>query len=447
MRVSMVLAVVCGAVAVLCIAAAALFFVERPTVITVAIPEAYHADHDLLAAASKVVRHGRQPIRFKIVTTPDAQTAAASLDSGKVGMTIVRSDDNLPANGQTVVILHRDAAVLLAPGSSELNDVADLAGHTVGVVNLSTANQGLLTTVLEESDVHGDAVKTLPLTVDKVGEALTAKTVDAVLVVGLMSGSTVQDTVRAVAKADASPPIFFEIDEADAIAQRSPAYEKLSIPKGAFRGKPPRPSDDTDTVSVTFRLLASSALSQSVVADVTRFFLSERRALVALDPLALAIEEPSTEKGAALPAHPGSAAYIDNEEESFLDQYSDIFYLGAMVLGVLASGATAVFSRLNAQGARSVDHLTVRLIEILKLVRFAPSLELVNGLETETDEIVAAALDQSTARSLDERRLGALGLALDQVREAIRDRRNMLGEEDQGLAQLTRGQRHVVGAD
>ncbi len=155
---------------------------------------------------------------------------------------------------------------------------------------------------------------------------------------------------------------------------------------------------------------------------------------MALDPLALAIEEPSTEKGAALPAHPGSAAYIDDEEESFLDRYSDFFYLGAMLIGVLASGATAIFSRLNAEGTRAVDRLTARLIEILKVVRFAPSLDMMNGLETETDEIVAAALDQSTARSLDERRLGALGLALHQVREAIRDRRAVLSGSERATS-------------
>ena len=433
MRRSMVLAVVCGALALLSLAIAGLFFIERPTIIRVAIPITSTGDRDLLAAASKVVRHGRQPIRFKIVTTPDGQSAAQSLDDGKVDMAVVRSDGALPANGQTVVILHRDAAVLVAPGSSDLKTVADLAGHTVGIVERSRSNEGLLSTILEESEVSVDSVKTVSLPVEGVGQAVKTKAVDAILAVGIVSDSRMQDTVRAVARADEAPPVFIEVEEADAIAQRSPAYEKTSIVKGAFKGKPPRPDDDTDTVSVTHRLLASSALSQTVVADVTRFFLSERSALVAADPMARAIEEPSTEKGAALPAHAGSAAYIDNEEQSFLDQYSDIFYLGAMMIGVFASGATAIFGRLNAQGVRAVDQLTARLVEILKLVRFAPSLELVTGLETETDEIVAAALEDKTARNLDERRLGALALALDQVREAIRDRRVVLaGDPDAG---------------
>ena len=444
---SMVLAVTCGALALLSAAVAALFFVERPTVITVAVPAESQSDRDLLKAASTVVRHGHDPIRFRIVTTEDAKAAAASLDNGAVDMAVARSDGPLPASGQTVVILHRDAAILVASGSSELKDVADLAGHTVGVVDASAADRGLLETVLTESDVPVDSVKVVPLSLEQIGPALNNKQADAILVVGIVSGPKVQAAVRAVAQTNEAAPVFIAIDEAEAIAQRSPVYEKLEIVKGAFRGKPPRPAEDFDTVSLTHRLMASSAMSQTVVADVTRFFLSERAALLARDPLARAIEQPPTEKGAALPAHAGSAAYIDDEEESFLDRYSDFFYLGAMLLGVLASVGTAIFSRLSAQSSRSADLLTARLIEILKVVRFAPSIELINALETETDEIVAAALDQNNARSLDERRLGALGLALNQVREAIRDRRAWLGAGEQAAGRPDRRPVHALVAD
>lgn len=426
MRQSMVLAIACGGLAIVCLVAAGLAFVERPTIIRVAVPTENQGDRDLLTAAGKVVRHGRHPIRFKVVVEQDAATVATSLDAGQVDMAVVRTDGSMPSEGQTVVILHRDAAILVASGSSGIKDVAGLAGHTIGIVEASDPNRDLLNTVLAQSDVDPGAVKTVRLGRAEVAAAVKSNAVDAVLVVGILSGASVQEAVHAVAQGGEGAPVFIPVEEAAAIAQRSSAYESFEIVKGAFRGAPPRPAEEYDTLSVTHRLVASTGLSQSVVADVTRFFLSERNAIVALNPIARSIEEPSTDKGSALPAHPGTAAYIDDEEESFLDRYSDFFYLGAMMLGVFASGATAIFSRFNAQGAKAVEQLTARLIEILKLVRFAPSLELVTGLETETDEIVAAALEQNMARSLDERRLGALGLALDQVREAIRDRRMVL---------------------
>ena len=312
----------------------------------------------------------------------------------------------MPAQGQTVIILHRDVALLAASAASGLKEIADLADHTIGIVDGQSGNRTLLDTVLQQHDIDPKAVKTVDLPRDAVTDAIASKEVDGVLVVGIIAGPTVQAVVKAVAAGGGGAPVFLPITDAAAIAQRSPAYDSFEVVKGAFRGSPPQPADEFDTLSVTHRLVASTALSDSVVADVTRFFLSDRNALVAIDPIARRIEAPSTDKGAALPAHPGTAAYLDDEEETFLDRYSDFIYLGAMFFGVIA---------------------TDRLIEIMKLVRFAPSLDIVNALEAETDGIVAMALHQDTVRALDERRLGTLGLALEQVREAIRDRRGSFG--------------------
>ena len=422
---SMMLAAVCGVIAIACLGGGSLFFVERPTVVRVAIPEGNHSDYDLLSAASKVVRHNHQPIRFKLVSTPDAKSASDALDAAKVDMAIVRTDSVMPADGQTVVILHRDAAILVVPHGSELKDVTDLKGHTVGVVG-AVENGRALDTILGQYDVATDEVKRVPLARDGVGEAVLRHEVDAVLVTGIVSGPLVQDTVKAIGKAGDGPPSFIGVPEADAIAQRSPAYDALEVVKGAFHGAPPLPGEEFNTLSITHRLVANSELSDRTVADVTRFLLSERSAIVALNPMAQRIEAPSTDKGSMLPAHAGTAAYIDDEEESFLDQYSDYIYLAAMFFGVLASGATALFSRLNAQGVRVAEHITERLVEILKLSRTAPSVGALEALEAETDEIVASSLERSFARGLDERCISTLRLALDQVRGAIRDRRLLL---------------------
>ena len=64
----------------------------------------------------------------------------------------------------------------------------------------------------------------------------------------------------------------------------------------------------------------------------------------AMTPLANRMEEPSTDKAAPFPAHPGAVAYLDGEEETFLDKYSDFIYIGAMLLSVLASAAAALAS-------------------------------------------------------------------------------------------------------
>jgi TRAP-type uncharacterized transport system substrate-binding protein len=428
-RRSIIMAAGCGIVAIACLVGGGLFFVERPTILRVAVPKENKGDYQLLSAASKVVRHNHQPIRFKLVDTVDAKAAADALDGRKVDMAVVRTDAAMPADGQTVVILHRDAAVLAVPHGLDLKAVTDLEDHTVGIVG-PPENGAMLDTILAQYDVAPDKVKRVPLARDDVAKAVADHAVDVVLVTGIVSDALVQDTVKAVAKAADGPPTFIGVPEAEAVAQRSPAFEKFEVVKGAFHGAPPLPGDDFDTLSVTHRLVANAELSERVVADVTRFLLAERGAIVALDPMAQRMEAPSTDKGTALPAHPGTAAYIDDEEESFLDQYSDFIYLGAMFFGVIASGATALFGRLNAQGIRVAENITDRLIEILRLVRQAPTAADIDALEAETDGIVATTMDRSFARGLDERCVGTLRLALDQVRGAVRDRRALLERGD-----------------
>ena len=442
----MMMAVLCGVLAIACMAAGAFFFIERPTVVRVAVPTDDRGDYGLLTAAGKVVRHGHHPIRFKIVPVESSKAGSGSVDAGKVDMAVVRTDESMPADGQTVVILHRDAAILVAPGGSPLKEIGDLADHTVGILagQNESGNTALLQTALAQYEVPTDGFKTVLITQADLADAFESKRIDAVLAVGIVSDAVVQGVVKTVADAGEGQPVFLAIPDADAIAQRALSYDSFQVVKGAFRGSPPHPAEEFQTLSVTYRIVASSTLSESVVADVTRFFLSERGALVAVDPLAQRIEAPSTDKGSALPAHAGTAAYIDDEEETFLDQYSDFIYLGAMFFGVLASGATAVFSRINAQGARAVVQLTLRLVEILMLVRGAASLDVVAALEAETDDIVSTALQQETARNLDERQLGALSLALDQVREAIRDRRTTLESARERASAPDYTSRHVL---
>ncbi len=64
---------------------------------------------------------------------------------------------------------------------------------------------------------------------EDVTAALKSKTVDAVLAVDVDLEPALRDIVKAVAAAGDGAPILIPIEEADAIAQRSPAYEKMSV--------------------------------------------------------------------------------------------------------------------------------------------------------------------------------------------------------------------------
>ena len=127
-----------------------------------------------------------------------------------------------------------------------------------------------------------------------------------------------------------------------------------------------------------------------------------------------------------MPVHAGSAAYIDDDEQTFFDKYSDMIYIGAMLLGVLASGITAVLGRLSGARPSPLELDVARLIALMGEARVATSTEELDAVQGEADQLMARALDGSLPR-VDDRRLAAFGMVLDQVRAAVRDRRAQIG--------------------
>jgi hypothetical protein len=256
--------------------------------------------------------------------------------------------------------------------------------------------------------------------------AVEQKLVDAVMIVGIPGEARLNDAVSAVAQAGKGAPVFLPVQEAKAIAQRTPRLESMDVVRGAFGGDPPKPAANFETVGVTVRLVARSTLSNNVASDITKSLFADRLSIAQREPLASRIEAPSTDKGAALPTHPGTAAYIDGEEQTFFEKYSDFIYIGAMLLSVIGSAAAALASRLKADSTHEVDNMMGRLLAILKAARSAETLEELDGLEHESDEILISALAHHSLNKAGSSQIDTLSLALEQARLAIRDRRRQL---------------------
>lgn len=410
------------------LAAATNYYFLRPTVLRVAVAQGTE-DHKLVSAIARVLSAARENVRLRVVPVNSAAAGAAALQAGAVDLAVVRSDIGLPANGQTLVILHHNPALLIAPGDRNIRSIAELKGKTVGIVRGAATGEGnarLLETILAQYDISPDAVRRVNLLRAEIADAVKKRRVDALFVVGPTTSDIAGDAVAAVAQTK-DGAIFIPIAEAKAIAQRAHALESTEIVRGAFGGDPPRPANAVETVGVTARLMARASLRDSVAATLTRLLFSDRLAIAQLSRLANQIEGPSTDKDAALPVHPGAAAYLDDEEQSFFDKYSDYIYIGAMLLSVVGSALAAIASRMNVARHNEFDRLLERLLEILKAARAASRLEELDGLEKETDEILVSGLANRKLHGIDSHGMAALALALDQAREAIRERRGVFG--------------------
>lgn len=396
----------------------------RPTTLRVAVAQGTD-DHKLVDAIGHIFSANRDSVRFRVVPVSTATASSAALQSESVDLAVVRSDISVPPNGQTLVILHRNPALLIARGDGAISSVSDLKGKTVGIVRgtaTGIGNAKLFDAILAQYEIDPNLVRHEVIERDAMADAVKSRQVDALFVVGPATANFPAEAVAAVVKASGAAK-FVPISEAKAMAQRSSALELTEIVRGAFGGDPPRPNEAFETVGVSARLMARASLRDSVAAEVTRRLFSERLSIARLDKLANQIEAPATDKGAALPVHPGAAAYLDDEEQNFFDKYSDFIYLGAMALSVLGSGLAAAATRMSNTRHTEFDMLLERLLEILKASRASNSLHELEGLEREADEILASSISNRRLRGLDSHAMAALGLALDQARDAIRERR------------------------
>jgi TRAP transporter TAXI family solute receptor len=416
--------ILAGALAVISIAWVVFFFYGRPTVIRVAVTRD-SVDHQIISSAAKLLQRERSSIRLKTVLVADPATSAKALESGNADLAVTRTDLGQPLNGKAMVIMRKSAAVIVAPQLSKISTIAGLKGKRIGIVSddeFSYEDRRLLGTILTHYDIPTKQVAFVPLEMAQISAAISAGMIDAVFVIGVATSSPVAEVVSIVAGAGKGEPNLLSIQQSYAIAQSSPAITAAKIMAGAFGGATPRPAKSVESVAVTTLLMADSKLKDTVVSTLTRSFFALKPKIAASIPDALRMEAPSTSKDAALPVHPGAAAFLDGEDLSLMMRYGDFIYLGAMVLSMIGSAIAALLSRANTSGRRRMDGILARLMAMLAEIRMADNPAMLKLAELEADAIVSRALTGKEARGLEADMVSALGLAVGQVREAIRDR-------------------------
>jgi TRAP transporter TAXI family solute receptor len=416
-------------VAIAATVALSLLYFFRPTTLTIAVAgPADSADAALVTAMSQQLARDRAAIRLKPVFRPGLKEAAQAIDSRETDLAVVRRDVAMPSSGQVVVVLRRNHVVLVATAESRVEKIADLRGKRIGVVGRGDVNVPLLHTILRQYEIPPEALTIVPLDVRDVGQAVREGQLDALLAAGSLTGDSVSAVITAVTR-DNGKPNFIEITEADAIAERNPAYESKEIVAGTFGGSPPRPEQAIDTLSVVHYVVARRSLNEQVAGELAQTLFNLRQTLARDAPRILRMEAPNTEKGSTAPVHPGAAAYFDGEQKTFFDRYGDWFYLILLVGSIVGSAIAAIASYLKPRVSEAHAKPIIELLQVGKAARGAEDAATLDRLQREVDDIFEATMSQVEDRRIDQTRLLAISLALDQTSRAIADRRVLLGNQ------------------
>src|SRR6195256_796772 len=383
-----------GILAIVGTLAGAYYFAMRPVVLRIAVGPANSDDLKLVQKLTQAFAH--HSVRLRPIQTDGATASAQALAEGKADLAIVRGDLDVPKNAQAVATLRKNVAVLWVPpaakgkgkkGGSKITKIAQLAGRRVGVVGRTQANVNLLKVILQQYGVDPGKVDIVQFPAPEAADAIRNQKADAYLAAGPVNSKITAEAITASTR-DGGTPTFLAIDSAEAIAQNHPMYESSEIPAGAFGGSPAKPDDEVKTISFSHHIVARKGLSDSTVASFTRQLFAIRQSVMAEFPLAAKIETPDTDKDAAIPVHPGAAAFVDGEEKTFLDRYSDYIWWGLMALSAMGSAGAWFAGYLKKDERNNNSTLRDRLLDMIAAARRSDSSEELDQMQAEADNIL-----------------------------------------------------------
>jgi hypothetical protein len=158
-----------------------------------------------------------------------------------------------------------------------------------------------------------------------------------------------------------------------------------------------------------------------------------RQALKSEFPLAAKIETPDTDKDATIPVHPGAAAFVDGEEKTFLDRYSDYIWWGLMGLSAMGSAGAWFAGYLKKDERTSNTSQRERLLDMLRTARQSDSIDELDRMQAEADDILRDTLQCFEHGAIEEGTLTAFNIALEQFHNAVADRKALLMSMPQSL--------------
>ena len=419
--------------------AGAYYFAMRPVTLRIAVGPANSDDLKVVQALTQAFTQNHSYVRLRPMQTDGALASAQALAEGKADLAVIRGDLDVPKNAQAVATLRKNIAVLWLPpavkgkkAAAKITKIPQLAGRRIGVVGRTPANVNLLKVILQQYGVDPAKVDIVQFPANESAEAIRNQRADAYLAAGPISSKITADAIAASTR-DGGSPTFLAIDSAEAIAQNRPMYEASEIPAGAFGGSPAKPEEEVKTISFSHHIVARKGIAEPTIAAFTRQLFAIRQTLKTDFPLAAKIETPDTDKDAVIPVHPGAAAFVDGEEKTFLDRYSDFIWWGLMALSAMGSAGAWFAGYLKKDERNNNSTLRGRLLDMIAMARGSDSTEQLDQMQAEADDILRDTLNCFEHGAIEEGALTAFNIALEQFHNAVADRKALLISMPQNL--------------
>ena len=327
----------------LCASLASVWWWERPTRLKIAVSQSEIDESTVVQALVDALVKERADVRLTIQVTNGPEESAQALDRDEVDLAVVRSDIQVGRGATSIMELRKFFPMIVTKQGNRIEKIGDLRGKRVGIAPLPLHNRVFAAEVLlhwglKEKDYTfvflepGDLLKLAK------GGKLDALFSTSAL--GNRPTRRANDLLRSVWGAQL---LLIPFEDVAALAGKIRGVEEGELVKGYFGGNPAKPEEDLETIALTNRLVASEKVTIPVAVTLTKVLLSLRDKKQLETPELISLTAPS-QKNPSLPVHPGTVQQGDGTYQSFLDRYTNHFYIALAVIGGLGSLLTTLLT-------------------------------------------------------------------------------------------------------
>jgi TRAP transporter TAXI family solute receptor len=333
--------------------AVALFL--QPVVLVIAAGQADQDEQKVVQLLVDTLAKERSGVRLIPLWTNGATESAAALTAGKADLAVIRSDVVVGRGASSLVSLRTFNPVLFTKKSTKITKLSDLRGKRVGIGGQGEMNKLLFQQLLSQSGLQETDYTLVPLKRGEQSDYANQGKIDAFFSVSAgrtRSNEAFNDNIR---KSWGEKLVVVTFDDAAALALRLRGVETGEIVKGFYGGDPPKPEEDTNTIILSNRLVASEKVSPNTAVVLTRTLFAMRDQRQSEVPELLAIAAPARDVP-TLPVHPGTVQLLDGVYQDFMDRYINHMFIAAALLGTLGSVVPAINARRRrVQREKSVE--------------------------------------------------------------------------------------------
>jgi TRAP-type uncharacterized transport system substrate-binding protein len=363
-------------------------------------------------------------LRVSVITDESAAAASSRFARGDADLGFVRTDQKVATSARALALIEHFAFLLIVPKTSKIANLGDLRGKKVAFVTSESGAEALFRSVLSAAQIEPDRVTLQLLPGDTPMDGLFGRDqFQAAVMFASLSALAATRRFDRMTKIEVKA-----IEGSKALERKVAGLTSETIEAGLLSGNPKLPDDDLETVGVQEFMTVRRRLSNTIVAELAGVILENKNALAIDNTFATRIEPPDTDKDAFIVAHQGVSDYTDNEVKSFLDRYSDLFYIGTSVLGILGSLSAAVYTAITRVKPLEPAEYADQVLDINdKVAKATTSLEL-DEAEKELDIVLRQVLIGLKHGNVSTRGLDGFRLAYEHAHSAIMGRRQRIAE-------------------